>query len=71
MSGRAVRIAGPLIGVAGAVAIVAGVGANWGFLAGAAFFVAVTTITERFWRRRATADEIRTDLEDRVRNPPA
>ncbi|MFO1118567.1 MAG: hypothetical protein U1E28_23105 [Beijerinckiaceae bacterium] len=71
MSGRIVRIAGPLIGVTGAIAAFVVFGGAWGFFTGFAIFIAATTFSELYWQAGAEPDEIRKDLEDRVRNPPS
>ncbi len=70
MSGRIVRIAGPLLGATGAVAAFWFFGGTWGFFTGFAIFIAATTFSALYWQAGAEPDEIRKDLENRVRNPP-
>ena len=71
MIGRIVRIAGPIIGVFGAVAAFWFIRGAWGFFTGFAIFVGCTTFSELFWQAGAEPEELRKDLEDRVRNPPS
>jgi hypothetical protein len=40
----------------------------WGFILGGAVFLGCAVVSDWVWRRRATPEEIRQDLEDRVRN---
>lgn len=42
-----------------------------GMLAGFASAGTIWLLGERYWRRRATAEERQAELEDRVRNPPS
>ncbi len=65
------RTLGPLIGAAAAVAAFGALGGLWGMIAGAGVFLAFSTLSEFYWRRGATREDIRRDLEDRVRNPPS
>lgn len=67
MSRAALRTLGPVVG---AVATFGSLGGAWGMVAAAGVFLAFATLSEFCWRRRATPEEMRADLEDRVRNPP-
>ena len=42
-----------------------------GLIAGAIAFVTATALGDMIFRRLATPEQIRAELEDRVRNPPA
>ena len=64
----AIRLAGTIAGAALSVVAVFAVGGLWGYLAGAVVFFACATIADRIWRRSATSEEIRRDLEDRARD---
>ena len=66
-----VRLAAALAGVVVFLALFAAIGGAGGLLAGFAGAGATWWLGERIWRRVATAEERRADLEDRVRNPPA
>jgi hypothetical protein len=66
-----IRLLGAAFGVATAgLAFVLVPGVS-GIVAGFLAFLICTSVAELMWRRRSTADEIRRDLEDRVRNPPS
>jgi hypothetical protein len=66
-----VRMIGPFLAAAGAVATTFALGGGWGGMAvGAATFLAISVVSERVWRAGASPEEIRRDLEDRLRNPP-
>ena len=66
-----VRLASAVTGVASFLALFALIGGAGGLLAGLAGAVAIWWLGERIWRRMATAEERRSDLEDRVQNPPS
>jgi UDP-N-acetylmuramyl pentapeptide phosphotransferase/UDP-N-acetylglucosamine-1-phosphate transferase len=61
-------VVGPVVGAAGFVAAVNLVDGLWGFAVGFAVFLGCSWICDRLWRRHASQQEIREDLEDRVRN---
>lgn len=63
-----VRLAGPLAGVAGALLVFAVLGGVAGLAVAAAIFLICCAISESWWRRRASREEIRQDLERRVRD---
>ena len=63
-----IRVAGPLVGAAGFVAAVSLFGGWWGLGAGGVIFLACTSIADLIWRRGASREEIRRDLEDRARD---
>jgi hypothetical protein len=63
-----IRLAGAVIGAIGAVVAVHVVSGAWGFAAGGGVFLACASISDRLWRRRASREEIRRDLEDRARD---
>ena len=63
-----VWIAGPLIGAACFVIAVTTLRGPWGFVSGFAAFFVCAMIADRVWRRRATHEEIRADLEARARD---
>ena len=63
-----IRAVGPIVGAAGFVLAASLVPGLWGYAVGAAVFFACSLIADRIWRRRASPEEIRQDLEDRVRN---
>ena len=71
MIGRIVRIAGPIIGLVGAGVAFWMIRSAWGLFTGGAIFIAASTFSEMFWRAGADPEEIRRDIEDRVRNPPS
>jgi len=71
MHAKAGRIAGPIIGAVAATRVFGKVGGGWGLVAGPATIIAVSSASESYWRKRASDEEIRKDLEDRARNPPA
>ena len=71
MIGKIVRIAGPIIGAVGALAAFWTIRGAWGLFTGFAIFIAIAAFSELFWQAGADPDEIRRDLEDRVRNPPS
>jgi hypothetical protein len=65
-----VRLVAALAGVALFLALFAAIGGAGGLLAGFAGAGTVWWLGERIWRRVTTAEQRRSDLEDRVRNPP-
>lgn len=68
MSGRIVRIAGPLLGLAGAVGAFLFFGGTWGFFTGFAIFIAATTFSELYWQAGVEPDD--PDTDDRTGVPP-
>lgn len=64
------RLVAALAGVVIFLALFAAIGGMGGLLGGFAGAGAIWWLGERLWRRKATAEELRADLEDRVRNPP-
>ena len=63
-----IRVAGAIIGAIGFVVATALVQRVWGYAIGAAVFFGCVLISERLWRRGASPEEIRRDLEDRARD---
>jgi hypothetical protein len=63
-----VRLAGPIVGAAGFVVAVEVLRGLWGFSFGFAVFFACAWIADRVWRRSATPEEVREDLEARSRD---
>ena len=68
MSGKLIRLAGALVGAAAGVAAAFGIDGAWGFLAGGVVFLGCTALSDWIWRRKATPEETRKDLEDRARD---
>jgi hypothetical protein len=68
MSRNWIRLAGPCLGAVCGLATMVMVNGPWGFILGGAVFLGCAVVSDRIWRRRATREEIRQDLEDRVRN---
>lgn len=66
-----VRGVAAFAGVAIFLALSVTIGGADGLLAGFAGAGATWWLGERYWRRMATAEQRRADLEDRVRNPPS
>jgi hypothetical protein len=66
-----IRIAGPIIGAVGFVITVQLVRGLWGYAIGFVVFIACAWISDRMWRRSATPEEIRADLEARARDMSA
>jgi hypothetical protein len=63
-----IRLAGAILGAVCGVAAVVTVNGPWGYMAGGAAFFGCAAISEWIWRRKATQEEIRQDLESRVRD---
>jgi len=72
MSRNLVRLAGPILGAVCGVAVMALVNGSWdfpwGLIAGGVVFLGCAAGSDWIWRRKATGQEIRQDLEDRTRN---
>jgi hypothetical protein len=64
--GDTIRIAGPVIGALGFVGAVQLVEGLWGYAVGGVIFLACASTSDRIWRRGASREEIRRDLEDRA-----
>jgi hypothetical protein len=63
-----IRVLGPVIGAVGFVLAVDLIAGLWGYAVGTVFFFGCSLIADWIWRRGASHDEVRQDLEDRVRN---
>jgi uncharacterized protein (DUF697 family) len=63
-----IRVAGPVIGSLGFVVAASVVGGVWGYGVGGVVFFGCAWSSDLIWRRDASRDEIRRDLEDRARN---
>jgi hypothetical protein len=68
MNRNLVRLAGPCLGAVCGVATMIMVSGWWGMILGGAVFLGFAAVSDWIWRRKATREEIRQDLEDRVRN---
>jgi hypothetical protein len=68
MNRNLVRLAGPCLGAGCGVATMVMVNGLWGLTLGGAVFFGCAAVSDWIWRRKATREEIRQDLEDRVRN---
>ncbi len=66
-----VRLAGPVIGMGLFLLATSQLGGLKGLGLGLAAFIIVSALSERYWRGRASPDDIRRDLEDRAHNPPS
>lgn len=62
------RVLGPVFGVAGFFAAFLLIPGLWGYAVGFAVFFGCSAICDWIWRRNASHEEIRRDLEDRARN---
>lgn len=66
------RLAVSLAGGVGCLSMLGWLGWTWGAgLAIAAIFITTSTAAERAYKRLATTEHQRADLEDRLRNPPS
>jgi hypothetical protein len=68
MNTHFVRFAGPIIGAACGVTAFVTVNGLWGYVAGGVVFFGCAAISEWIWRRKATPEDIRQDLESRARD---
>jgi hypothetical protein len=68
MNRNLVRLAGPCLGAVCGVATMVMVNGLWGFILGGAVFIGCAAVSDWIWRRKATREEIRQDLEDRARD---
>ena len=68
MNSNLVRLAGPRLGAVCGVATMMMVNGWGGMILGGAVFLGCAAASDWIWRRKATREEIRQDLEDRVRN---
>jgi len=68
MNRNLVRLAGPILGAVGGVAVTAIVSGVWGLVAGGVVFLGCAAASDWIWRRKASHEEIRQDIEKRVRN---
>jgi hypothetical protein len=68
MNRNLVRLAGPLLGAVCGVAVISIVNDSWGLVAGGVVFLGCAAGSDWIWRRKATGEQIRQDLEDRTRN---
>lgn len=66
-----VRLAGPVIGMGLFLGITASVGGMAGLGGGMAAFIIASALGERYWRSKASPEDLRRDLEDRAHNPPS
>jgi hypothetical protein len=57
-----------ILGVIFGFAAMAIVNSLWGFILGVAVFFGCSAASDWIWRRNATPEEIRQDLESRTRN---
>lgn len=53
-----------------AASVLAWIGGRAGLITALVALLAATTLAKQIWRRNATPEEIRRDLENRLRNPP-
>jgi hypothetical protein len=63
-----IRVAGPIIGAVGAVFASHRIGGAWGLVVGFVIFFLTSWIADCVWRRGASVEEIRKDLEARARD---
>ena len=63
-----IPLIGALIGIAGFFAAMFLVGGIAGMMTGFCVFLACATVSWQIWQRGASPEEIRRELEDRVRN---
>ncbi|HYZ40486.1 MAG TPA: hypothetical protein VE687_07650 [Stellaceae bacterium] len=63
-----IRLGGAVIGAVGGVIAAHVVNGLWGYAAGGVVFLACASISDWIWRRGASREEIRRDLEDRARD---
>ena len=68
---RALRFLGQLTAPVAAVAVFVWIGGAAGLATGGIAFLVIAILSDRWWRKHASAQALRRDLEDRVRNPPA
>jgi hypothetical protein len=68
MNRNLIRLAGVIFGVVFGFAVMVIVGGLWGFIAGGAVLYGCSAASDWIWRRNATPEEIRQDLESRVRD---
>ncbi|HEX3537664.1 MAG TPA: hypothetical protein VHU15_12955 [Stellaceae bacterium] len=69
MSAQLARFGITLLGMVAAGAAFWGLVSGWGWLAAIAIFFAAGAVADLVFRRLASKETIRSDLEDRVRNP--
>jgi hypothetical protein len=68
MKGNLIRLAGVLLGVIVGLAAMVSINGLWGFVVGAILFFGCSIVSDRIWRRQASLEEIRQDLENRARD---
>ena len=68
MSRNLVRLAGVIFGVVFGFAAMAIVNGLWVFIVGGVVFFGCSAASDWIWRRKATPEEIRQDLESRTRD---
>jgi F0F1-type ATP synthase assembly protein I len=68
MSGNLVRVAGVVLGAVLGVTALMAINGPWGLVAGGAVFFGCAVASDRIWRRKATPEELRQELEDRARD---
>ena len=65
-----IPLMGALVGIAGFFAAMLVVGGIAGMVTGFCAFFACAAVSWKIWQRGASPEEIRRELEDRVRSPP-
>ena len=68
MNRNLIRLSGAILGAIGGVAAMMAVDGAWGLVAGGIVFFGCAAASDWIWRRKATREEIRQDIEERVRN---
>jgi hypothetical protein len=68
MNRNLIRLAGAILGAVCGLAAVVTVNGLWGYIAGGVVFFGCAAISDWIWRRKATQEEIRQDLESRARD---
>jgi hypothetical protein len=68
MNRNLIRLAGVIIGVVFGLAAIFTVNGLWGFIVGGVVFFGCAAASDWIWRRNATPEKIRQDLENRARD---
>jgi membrane protein implicated in regulation of membrane protease activity len=68
MNRNLIRLAGVIFGVVFGLAAMVTVNGLWGFIVGFVVFFGCAAASDWIWRRNATPEEIRQDLENRARD---
>ena len=68
MSGNLIRLAGVIAGAVFGLLTMVTISGLWGFIVGGIVFFGCAAVSDRIWRRKASPEEIRQDLESRARD---